>query len=51
MSQTLADALEREDATYRYKLYPGVAHGFALFEGEQTSVCISDMLDFISDEQ
>ncbi len=50
MSQTLAGALKNENANYQYKMYPGVAHGFAHFEGEQTSVCISDMLGFMSDE-
>jgi len=48
MSQTLTGALEDAGADVLYKLYPGVAHGFAHAEGEQTAACIDDMVSFIS---
>lgn len=47
MSQTLAGGWALADGDVTYKLYPGVAHGFAHAEGPQTDKCIKDMLEFI----
>lgn len=47
MSQTLAGAFELAGGDVAYKLYPGVAHGFAHTEGPQTDACIADMIAFI----
>lgn len=48
LSQTLAGALKNAEARFKYKMYPGVAHGFAHMESEQTTACINDMITFIS---
>lgn len=47
MSQTLAGAWELAGGDVSYKLYPGVAHGFAHAEGPQTDICVADMIAFI----
>jgi len=49
MSQTLFGAWQQAGGDACYKLYPGVAHGFAHREGEQTELCIADMIRFISE--
>ncbi len=46
MSQTLNGALIDAGCDVSYKLYPGVAHGFAHLEGEQTDECIKDIVAF-----
>lgn len=47
MSQTLAGAWELAGGDVTYKLYPGVAHGFAHRDGPQTDTCISDITAYI----
>ena len=47
MSQTLAGAWELAGGDVRYRLYEGVAHGFAHAEGPQTDACIEDMIVYI----
>jgi len=47
MSQTLRGAWELAGGTATYKLYPGVAHGFAHADGVQTDQCIEDMIRFV----
>ena len=47
MSQTLAGAWELAGGDVAYRLYPGVAHGFAHAEGPQTEACIADMVAWI----
>lgn len=47
INQTLHGALIDAGADVKYKLYPGVAHGFAQGEGPQTESCIKDMVDYI----
>jgi acetyl esterase len=49
MSQTLAGAWELAGGNVTYKLYEGVAHGFAHAEGPQTGACIEDMMAYIEE--
>lgn len=49
MSQTLAGAWELAGGDVTYRLYRGVAHGFAHAEGPQTDACIADMIRFIGE--
>ena len=47
MSETLAGALLAAGVDTDYEVYPGVAHGFAHVEGEQTARCIQNMHRFL----
>ncbi len=49
MTESLHGALLDAGADVKYKLYRGVAHGFASSEGPQTEVCIKDVIQFIKD--
>lgn len=47
MSQTLKGAWEMAGGQVDYRLYKGVGHAFAHVEGEQSDICIQDMIAFI----
>ncbi|MCB1647637.1 MAG: alpha/beta hydrolase [Pseudomonadales bacterium] len=47
LNQTLSGAWLRAGGEVTYKLYPGVGHGFAHREGDQTDICLADMATFI----
>ena len=47
MSQTFHGAYRHAGGNVEYRLYPGVGHGFAAAETDQTDNCLADIVAFI----